>query len=553
MWNIKLKSHDHKKLKKILPSLLPVLVIVIAVTSFIFPTLKGIHLVGLNDWDLIFSYYHPMREAFLAHQFPWWNPYNSGGTPLFGNPQIGVFSLQTPFILIYGVVAGLKYAAVLYYVIGALGMYALIRRLGSPQVRSILLSLVWTFSSFTAFHYHVGHYTFLTYLLVPWIFYLFIRVGDSFWFFPALGLSLALFINTAVHNIVIQSLLFLTIASPFIWWTAGHKLKTLGVYALALLIAVPLALPKLLLSFQFVAQSSREIEEKVQLPIPWAAAWRALTSSRQVVSDTSLVQNVGWWEVSAFIGASTITIAVIGAVISASQRRFLAPILCLLAALMFAIALGGGLYQGLLHVPGFDLMRVPSRWLAWSILAVVLAVGAFRHKWRYLEIAICLALLTTVVQEYIFIRPQFNTIFTSPAPVVQKSQLFEQYEHYPVAEGRYTSMYDAELAGYGEVRGYEAVLGYNWDARPTARCGINSNCHLLSVNAELIYWTPNVMKLKRLSPGPITVNINPTNYLWVNGKQAYPKGKVVELLETVVITDPASLITLEMKPSLLFK
>ncbi len=535
----------------LLATYLPILIVIICPIIFVLPMLGGIELIGLNDWDLFMSYYQPVREALLAHQFPWWNPYNSGGIPLFGNPQVGVISLQTPFIFLFGVVAGLKYAAVLYYVLGSTGMYFLTRRLASPTARAVLLSLVWTFSSFMAFHFYIGHYIFLSYLLVPWLFYWLIRCNDSIWFAPVFGLSLGLFINTALHNTAIQALVFLTAATPFVWWAGGRQLKTLGAYLLALMVALPLALPRVLLSHQFVSQYSRENEAIVQLPIPWQAAWRALTAANQTVSDTSLIQNVGWWEVSAFIGLLTIITAVAGMVISAFNRRYLPLVFCLLALLAFVIALGNNLYQILTQLPVFDLMRVPGRWLAWVIFPIILAIGATRvNQWRQIEVIICLALAITVGQEVAFIRPQFKNIFNTTLPAVTKNKPFEQYEYYPAVEGGYTGMYPAQLAGYGEVWGYEAVLGYNWKAKATARCGVNNGCQLLSPNAELTFWSPNVVKLKRLDQGQITININPSSYLRVNGRWLYPESKVSELLETVVVTDPADSIILEMRPQL---
>lgn len=527
---------------------LPLLAITLCTAIFIWPIFRGIGSVGLNDWDQFQAFYYPVRESFLAHQFPWWNPYLAGGTPLFANPQVGVFSIQTPFILIFGVVAGLKYAAGLYYLLGAFGMYALIKRLGSPTLRAALLSLVWTFSSFTAFHFHVGHYTFLTYLLVPWLFYFLLRINDNFWFSVGLGLSVALFINTAVHNIVIQTLVFLVVACPFVWWVGERKIKTLGAYGLALIIAAALALPKLILSYQYTSQFSRISEPAVQLPIPWSAAWKALTAAGQTVSDTSLIQNVGWWEVSAFIGSMTILAALVGAIVSLSQRRFTPLFLLLLAAVAFNVALGGFLYQGLLGLPVFDLMRVPSRWLGWVIFLVVVAIGASKYKWRSLEAAICLGLLLTLGQEFTFIRPQLDTVFTGSPPAVTRAASFEQYDRYPTTDGGYTGGYLAELAGYGEIRGYDPILGYDWLNRPTARCGINHGCSFLSANAKLTYWSPNLIKLERLAAGPITINMNPSSYLWVNGVQTYPKSKVADLLGSVVITDPAEMITLEFRP-----
>jgi hypothetical protein len=111
-------------------------------------------------------------------------------------------------------------------------------------------------------------------------------------------------------------------------------------------------------------------------------------------------------------------------------------------------------------------------------------------------------------------------------------------------------MYESIASNYGAVPAYEPIIrrsaiGYN-----TARCTNPQACSFVSSNATVIYWSPNVIVLKRLGPGPVTVNSNPSSYWLVNGQRLFADQRVAEPTELFVITDPAQSITLKIRPTL---
>jgi len=102
----------------------------------------------------------------------------------------------------------------------------------------------------------------------------------------------------------------------------------------------------------------------------------------------------------------------------------------------------------------------------------------------------------------------------------------------------------------GEVRGYEAILDYNY-YRPTNRCGINKGCgFVLTNNATLDYWSPNRINISRTGPGEIKLNINPGSYWLVNGKRLWPNEKVVVLNKDFSLNDSQQKYELTISPSL---
>src|SRR5688500_19046464 len=127
----------------------------------------------LGDFSFFAQAYEAMRVSVVEyHQFPWFNPWISGGVPLYGNPQMGFFSVQMLFVFIFGAPFGLKMALVFYTFAGYVSMNILLRKyfkLGT--LLAVLLSLIWVFSSFFVAHLP-AHFTFVWYMLAPLYIYL---------------------------------------------------------------------------------------------------------------------------------------------------------------------------------------------------------------------------------------------------------------------------------------------------------------------------------------------------------------------------------------------
>src|SRR5665811_2223323 len=52
--------------------------------------------IAPGDGDYIMQTYEAARISILKYgQFPWWNPWVSGGVPLYANPQFGLISIQS--------------------------------------------------------------------------------------------------------------------------------------------------------------------------------------------------------------------------------------------------------------------------------------------------------------------------------------------------------------------------------------------------------------------------------------------------------------------------
>ena len=120
--------------------------------------------------DFFAPYYTYLARLTRAGHFMLWNPFSSGGSPDFIEPQVGAFS---PLTLLFGLIAGPGPMAFQIYwlclwLLGGLGMYILARALAAPPWGALVTSLSFVFSG-----YYLGHAehtsVVYTYSCVPWL------------------------------------------------------------------------------------------------------------------------------------------------------------------------------------------------------------------------------------------------------------------------------------------------------------------------------------------------------------------------------------------------
>ena len=521
-------------------------------------------LLGIEDWDWFFSHHEAVRRSIMEYgQFPWWNPWSTGGTPLFADPQVGLISIQMPLVLMFGTVTGLKIGVVVYLLAGFWGMFFLLGMLSNDFYRKTLLSYLWISSTFVMFHYTAGHYTFLLYLLVPWLVYFYLQGMNSKGKLSRGGLvRFTLFagflVNSAPHYIALQTILWMAGLFVVMVYRNRDCLKEMAIsHVAALFLILPMVAPKVFFAVTYLGDYPRE--PLTNHPIGIVEGGKALLMPGQEYSLESSVPMMGTWEISAYIGVLTMLLflGLLGNHLLARIRKqqtneaiFL--VISLLAFLAFIIGLGPFApmtpWSILSSLPVLENMQVPSRWFGWTLFFVVLAIGSAKTfpKWALIPLAISLVELTVfnVIREQPFVLEQeFHA--------EQSAEIFEQYDEYPRARPEliYTTMFFAMSQNYGEIRGYEPVLGYDMLNRQTARGGVNNGQHLLTDNAELLEWSPNRVHFTRTGPGPMIINANVGSWWTLNGDYMFEQMRVTEpTLEFALDENAPNDIILECKP-----
>ncbi|MBI5643472.1 MAG: hypothetical protein HY954_08365 [Deltaproteobacteria bacterium] len=162
--------------KSIFDKIIPLVVLSVLALIYISPVLAGIHNIGVSDWDNQLFYNGAALKTILTYrQFPLWNPYNCGGSPMLASPELSFLSPAYIFVLFFGEVAGVKLIIVFFTVLGMWGMYFLSRTLGLGRWSSYLPPVVYIISSWYALRITEGHSGFLPFALLPFVIAFYVR------------------------------------------------------------------------------------------------------------------------------------------------------------------------------------------------------------------------------------------------------------------------------------------------------------------------------------------------------------------------------------------
>lgn len=509
-----------------------------------------------------FEYFSQMYEAFRIsvvkfHQFPWFNPWVAGGVPLYANPQFGLISIQAFFVLLFGTLTGLKLTIVVYALLGMWGIYCLLRYNNTPISRSILLGYIFTLGGFGIYHVTGGHLTFAVYYLIPFLLWSFQRaIKEAKWVIFALIFSLCLL--TASHYIILQFILILAGIALLALWKNPYGKTTkqiIIIYLKSAGLILLLSLHRLFFAYQYLRSYPRIGDD--------SSAVKIITLVKSLLippSPFNHIQPAGlkysWGEYSAYAGIIFVSIFLFIIYLLIKNYKLINQkiiVICLLLIGSFLLAMGRfskfSPFNLLHKLPVYSSMIVPARWMGWFFFGMVLLIGIIKLNDRQ-ENIVRLLLFLSLIEIAFFTIPYMkvmnpNIIYSDH---IRNEYSFQQYDDFGMNE--YMRYFKGTRANYGEVRGYEAILDYNY-YRPTNRCGINKGCEfVITNNAKIDYWSPNKIIISRTQPGEIKLNINPGSYWLVNGKRLWPNGKVVVLTKDFSLNDNQNKYELVISPSL---
>ncbi|MDX2776416.1 hypothetical protein PV379_03555 [Streptomyces caniscabiei] len=549
--------------------------------------------INWGDFSFFAQGYEAIRVSILEyHQFPWWNPWMAGGIPLYANPQLGVFSIQTLLVFIFGAPFGLKMAVILYMILGYASMYLLLSRyFRVKQVTAILLSLVWILSSFFVAHMP-SHFTFVWYMLAPLFVHLSLLVNN--WKTGLLfGGAFAVMALSAVHNPFFQIGLVCAIIILFRFMFIALKRKDelknfiVGLAAGAGLFVI-IAGHRVFLAYQNVSSFDRGIVNDPPNSL-WSTVLAILLpfSRDQYHSPHNPYPGApfSWGEATSSMGAvaTILAVALLAYFLFILIKKKPAKryslfkkqqwvILSLVFITLFFVALGSGNhgpdspYFYLKHLPVFGEMRVSTRWLLWSTAALIVLIGVIATLIKNRKATLLInCVLGLGVLELFFLNfgYQYDILSKTPieAPKATSEYSFTQIDEFgslhKLSNGtvipddgvgpQFYREYEATTYNIGVVRANEPLINNRWiGVRPVEDKGVP---FVLSKNASVTYWSPNKIILKRTKPGPITLNINESNYIKINGVR-FDTDHVADTSKNlgIYVSDETQEITITMSP-----
>ncbi len=333
-------------------------------------------ILARGDTFLYFYPYWSAAAAALANgRLPLWNPDIFMGAPLLANSQMGFFyPLNWPFWLAFTTPAAVKGAILLHLLIAAGGAYAAARRgMGTGRQGALLTAVFFALSPYlTAQIEHVNQLQGLAWL--PWG----IAAVSSDWSWRKKSVAIAAIFSLQLLAGHTQTA-FISGAAMGIWAAfaphRSHKKGNLFHRFLPLIlgggIALLLTAVQLLPTLELIQHSSRQggltLNEVLSFSLPPTALTRALLPAwgQGVFS-----------EYTAFFPLIILTFALIGAWRWKHAPVGVRPALILV---LLGLFLAFGAYNPanwlLARLPGFNLFRVPARWLVLYALGITLLAG----------------------------------------------------------------------------------------------------------------------------------------------------------------------------------
>jgi hypothetical protein len=348
---------------------LPLLLLLPGLAAFPYPSASS------QYSDLVISHYPNLvflRDTLVfGHTLPLWSPAILSGAPFFADPLNGLWYPPGWLALLLPLPLGFNLLVAAHLIFGGAGMLRLLRREGLVQEAALFGALAFEALPKLFAHYGAGHLTLL--YAVPWTPWLLLAQWRS----AAAGVptsGLKRLLDRLNQPGVILGLIFLAdprwAAYAGVLWLGYaifkrcRALVLLSQSALAALISAPLALP-LMEYTRLTTRASLSAEEVFRFSLP---PERLLGL---VYPDLG-----GFHEWMLYPGAAVLCLGLLALIWRRSRGR--AVFWLVVAGVSLVISLGDLVpgVEALAHLPGVSLLRVPSRALFLSGLALA-AVAAF--------------------------------------------------------------------------------------------------------------------------------------------------------------------------------
>ena len=363
--------------------------------------LLGVFLLGLVAslyawWPMIAAYpatqngdgqvFQKMFETAVVtvtrfREFPFWNPYECGGLPLWDNPQAPIGSPLALAALLVDTTIAMAFWYVVHSAVGVVCMWRFAREgLALSRMASFVASVAWAFAGFHVHHYAGGHLAFVSFLYFPleWL------LWRTSWQRPrdavALGALIALTLYEGgvyplPHLVVLLGIATLTglvacraqWARPAFW--RGFLLATIIVVA----VSVGLAAARLFPVADQLAAHKRSLGTEADY-LRWPTV-RDMFLARAHGRHTPGQEYV-WTEYASYLGVPLLTLALVGVAVGTHAYWEITLALVAFAALTAGHYAPEAPWHVLKeHVFPFKEMRVPSRFRVEVLLALTAFAG----------------------------------------------------------------------------------------------------------------------------------------------------------------------------------
>lgn len=387
--------------KRLFPSfVVPLAVIVVLALLFFYRLAFTDLILARGDTFAYFYPYWDARDAALSSgNLPLWSPDLFMGVPLLANSQLGTFYPPNGLTVALAAPDAIRVSILIHIAWAGLGAFWLARRaLNVSRLAALTAAVIYAMGGYVGSHVEqINQLHGLAWM--PWLFLLFtLTAARPGRWLPVMALVWSMQIFSGHTQTVFITGVGLGIyALGMVWQKQGdptvgtqrrtqhaaslrvlaHLLILIGVAAA---FAVIVALPQLIPTQELISISNRggglTVQQATAFSLEPAMIGRGLLPS---------YEGQPFGEYVAYIGVIGLGLAVLG-VMGGDHRRWTWLALVVIGVI-FALGRFTPVYWAVAELPGFNLFRVPARWLALTALgaAMLAALGVTSIEKRSVE------------------------------------------------------------------------------------------------------------------------------------------------------------------------
>jgi hypothetical protein len=504
--------------------------------------------IGIYDWGFYTPRFEVLRRTILEYrQWLGNNPWNMGGQPLLGHPGVGLFSIKSVLVLLFGSVWGLEVAALVYLIIGLWGAWKLSGLWWSDRFVRVIFSLYIVANPAMTYHTSIGHINFQTFYFFPLMLYYLLNFKLDKWSGPKAAVVAGLAINDSPAYMAQYALL--TLAGVFIWLCIKNykqhirSLINWALLFLSVLLAVSfyriITILEIAFDFPRILNYRVHYEIKILLKayfIPYTAMCR--------IYPHKYCRFEGFyssWEICCYIGIIAFLLAVLSLYKGFKWWHT--------AIIVFVWAwIGNDSYFHIMYwlqkIPtfsshlGFSRIRVFA--LFFFGIAATSGLDYLRARcsdyrlsvFRYGVVVIGILMAVEPLAVSYNIMKNSHIVFPAGVKFDYKSK-FQNTRSLPNWIRLPPQIYPSYKAMQMNL-GWLDNFGDSYLPGETIRLGRNERGYIgefvqNALPVEPVYWSPNKIIFEGLDPNkPLILNMNPGNPWYCNGVQLFPKYRIVE-------------------------
>ncbi len=369
---------------------------------------------ALED-DLI--YYLPIRqyigECLRSGELPLWNPWVAMGTSIAADPQSGLWYPPTALFALLPPLWAYLATIVLHFALAGAGMYRFLRAGRHPWPIALFGALAFEFSGFL-----VAHRVHLTMLQaaawLPWLLYAWSRFARSGAFRHFALAAACLGVQMLVQHVQVSIISVALVSGYVLAVLLPHKRSLLWQYPVGSALGIALSSIQTIPTWLHYAGTARGTPAyHLFIENSWSPTSALLLLFPMLFgSRTPNLWSQPWWGISHYCEqaayASLLVLILAGASLAlltrptatARRREVLFWWAAMVVALLLALGQFTPLSRLLFHVPVYQSLRVPARWiLVWSvalpILACITLTAAIRDEPAAVRVRRAIRLLAT--------------------------------------------------------------------------------------------------------------------------------------------------------------